>query len=41
MAVAHAMPLILDGLRERNLKPVRLDELVGGGAYQPCSSDSK
>jgi peptidoglycan/xylan/chitin deacetylase (PgdA/CDA1 family) len=41
MAVARAMPLILDGLRKRNLEPVRLDELVGGGSYQPCSSTSK
>ncbi|HVJ95274.1 MAG TPA: polysaccharide deacetylase family protein [Acidimicrobiia bacterium] len=41
MAVARALPLILDGLRERNLQPVRLDELVGGGDYQPCNKNSK
>src|SRR5262249_46814380 len=34
--VVQALPLILAGLRERNLKPVRLDQLLGGGAYQPC-----
>jgi peptidoglycan/xylan/chitin deacetylase (PgdA/CDA1 family) len=36
MALARAMPLILEGLRERNLRPVRLDDLVGGGDYQSC-----
>jgi peptidoglycan/xylan/chitin deacetylase (PgdA/CDA1 family) len=36
--VVKALPLILDGLRERHLRPVRLDELVGGPAYQPCST---
>jgi peptidoglycan/xylan/chitin deacetylase (PgdA/CDA1 family) len=35
-AVVAALPLILDGLRARNLRPVRLDILVGGPAYQPC-----
>jgi peptidoglycan/xylan/chitin deacetylase (PgdA/CDA1 family) len=35
-AVADAMPAIVDGLRDKGLEPVRLDELVGGGAYQPC-----
>jgi peptidoglycan/xylan/chitin deacetylase (PgdA/CDA1 family) len=34
--VVEALPAILDGLREKGLQPVRLDELVGGGAYQPC-----
>jgi peptidoglycan/xylan/chitin deacetylase (PgdA/CDA1 family) len=37
-AVVAALPLILDGLRARNLKPVRLDQLVGGPAYQSCDS---
>jgi peptidoglycan/xylan/chitin deacetylase (PgdA/CDA1 family) len=36
-AVVAALPLILDGLRALNLKPVRLDALVGGAAYQPCA----
>lgn len=35
-AVVAALPLIIDGLRARNLKPVRLDQLVGGPAYQAC-----
>jgi peptidoglycan/xylan/chitin deacetylase (PgdA/CDA1 family) len=35
-AVVASLPLILDGLRARNLRPVRLDILVGGPAYQPC-----
>ncbi len=35
-ALVAALPLILDGLRARNLRPVRLDTLVGGPAYQPC-----
>ena len=35
-AVVAALPLILDGLQARNLRPVRLDTLVGGPAYQPC-----
>ncbi len=35
-AVVAALPLILDGLRARNLRPVRLDTLVGGPAYQSC-----
>ena len=30
----------LDGLRARNLRPVRLDTLVGGPAYQPCDKSS-
>jgi peptidoglycan/xylan/chitin deacetylase (PgdA/CDA1 family) len=36
-AVLAALPLILDGLRNQNLKPVRLDTLVGGPAYQSCT----
>ena len=35
--VVKALPLILDGLRARHLKPVRLDELLGGPAYQSCA----
>ena len=35
---SRALPLILDGLRARHLRPVRLDELVGGPAYQSCAS---
>ena len=35
-AVVAALPLILDGLRARNLRPVRLDTLIGGPAYQSC-----
>ncbi len=31
--VLEALPLILDGLRERGLKPVRLDELLGVPGY--------
>jgi peptidoglycan-N-acetylglucosamine deacetylase len=37
-AVIASLPLILDGLRARNLHPVRLDTLVGGPAYQSCNS---
>ncbi len=37
-AVVAALPLILDGLRAANLRPVRLDQLVGGPAYQSCTS---
>ena len=36
-ALVRALPLILDGLRDRHLRPVRLDELVGGPAYQTCA----
>ncbi len=36
--VVRALPLILDGLRARHLRPVRLDELVGGPAYQSCAT---
>ncbi len=35
--VVQALPLILRGLQARHLRPVRLDELVGGGDYQPCA----
>jgi peptidoglycan/xylan/chitin deacetylase (PgdA/CDA1 family) len=31
--IVKALPLILDGLRQRGLHPVRVDELVGGPAY--------
>jgi len=34
--VVRALPIILDGLRARGLTPVRLDRLLGTGAYQPC-----
>jgi peptidoglycan/xylan/chitin deacetylase (PgdA/CDA1 family) len=37
-AVVAALPMILDGLRARNLRPVRLDTLVGGPAYQSCDN---
>jgi len=37
-AVLAALPLILEGLQARDLHPVRLDQLVGGPAYQPCDS---
>jgi peptidoglycan-N-acetylglucosamine deacetylase len=35
--LVQALPAILDGLRSMHLKPVRLDELVGGPAYTSCS----
>ena len=38
--VVKALPLILAGLRARHLKPVRLDSLVGGPAYQPCEPNN-
>jgi len=38
--VVQALPLILDGLRERGLNPVRLDELMGGNAYQVCAKSN-
>jgi peptidoglycan/xylan/chitin deacetylase (PgdA/CDA1 family) len=31
--LVRALPLVLDGLRERGLRPVRVDELVGEAAY--------
>jgi peptidoglycan/xylan/chitin deacetylase (PgdA/CDA1 family) len=34
--LVRALPLILEGLREKNLRPVGLDELIGGPAYVPC-----
>ncbi len=37
-AVVAALPMILDGLHNAGLKPVRLDQLFGGPAYQPCTS---
>jgi peptidoglycan/xylan/chitin deacetylase (PgdA/CDA1 family) len=33
--VVEALPIILDGLRERGLRAVRLDELLGTPAYLP------
>lgn len=33
--VIDALPIILDGLEEKGLEPVRLDELIGGPAYLP------
>ena len=39
-ALVRALPGILEGLRSKNLKPVRLDELVGGPAYTSCSGHS-
>ncbi len=35
--VVRALPKILDGLKARHLRPVRLDELLGGRDYQPCA----
>jgi peptidoglycan/xylan/chitin deacetylase (PgdA/CDA1 family) len=34
--LVRAMPLILEGLREKHLHPVGLDKLIGGPAYIPC-----
>ena len=34
--LVRALPLILDGLRTKHLRPVGLDELIGGPAYIPC-----
>jgi peptidoglycan/xylan/chitin deacetylase (PgdA/CDA1 family) len=34
--LVRALPLILDGLRTKHLRPVGLDELIGGPAYVPC-----
>jgi hypothetical protein len=36
-ALVRALPGILDGLRSKHLRPVRLDQLVGGPAYTTCS----
>jgi peptidoglycan/xylan/chitin deacetylase (PgdA/CDA1 family) len=38
--VVKALPKILEGLAARHLRPVRLDELVGGDAYQPCTKQA-
>jgi peptidoglycan/xylan/chitin deacetylase (PgdA/CDA1 family) len=35
--VVRALPKILAGLQARHLRPVRLDELLGGRDYQPCA----
>jgi peptidoglycan/xylan/chitin deacetylase (PgdA/CDA1 family) len=35
--VVKALPIILAGLHDRGLDPVRLDELMGGNAYQTCA----
>jgi peptidoglycan/xylan/chitin deacetylase (PgdA/CDA1 family) len=32
--VVEALPLILDGLERRGLRPVRLDDMIGGPAYR-------
>ncbi len=34
--IVQALPLIIDGLRAKGLKPVRLDQLLGTAAYQHC-----
>jgi len=34
--LVRALPLILEGLRAKHLRPVGLDELIGGPAYIPC-----
>jgi len=34
--LVRALPLILDGLEAKGLKPVRLDQLIGGAASRPC-----
>ena len=34
--LVRALPLIIDGLRAKGLKPVRLDQLLGTAAYQKC-----
>jgi peptidoglycan/xylan/chitin deacetylase (PgdA/CDA1 family) len=34
--LVRALPLVLDGLREKHLRPVGLDELIGGPAYEKC-----
>ncbi len=38
--VVKALPIILSGLQARGLQPVRLDELMGGSAYQTCAKTS-
>ncbi len=34
--LVRALPLIIDGLRARGLKPVRLDQLLGTASFQSC-----
>jgi peptidoglycan/xylan/chitin deacetylase (PgdA/CDA1 family) len=34
--LVRALPMILDGLRDKGLRPVRLDRLLGTPAYQSC-----
>jgi len=34
--LVKALPLILAGLHERDLHPVRLDQLIGGPTFVPC-----
>jgi peptidoglycan/xylan/chitin deacetylase (PgdA/CDA1 family) len=34
--LVKALPLILEGLRDKGLSPVRLDRLLGTGGYQSC-----
>ncbi len=34
--IVQALPLVIDGLRAKGLKPVRLDQLLGTAAYQNC-----
>jgi peptidoglycan-N-acetylglucosamine deacetylase len=34
--LVKALPLILAGLREKDLHPVRLDQLIGGPAFMKC-----
>ena len=34
--LVRALPLILHGLREKHLRAVGLDQLIGGPAYVPC-----
>jgi peptidoglycan/xylan/chitin deacetylase (PgdA/CDA1 family)/general stress protein CsbA len=34
--LVRAMPMILDGLERKHLTPVRLDQMLGVPAYQPC-----
>jgi peptidoglycan/xylan/chitin deacetylase (PgdA/CDA1 family) len=36
--LVRAMPLILDGLRARGLRPVRLDALLGRPGYRSCAA---
>jgi peptidoglycan-N-acetylglucosamine deacetylase len=38
--LVRALPAILRGLQSMHLKPVRLDQLVGGPAYTSCSSQA-